>query len=141
MILLDFLKDLVVCAVRQIDQIRASIEAFGFTNPVLTDPEGNIIAGHGRLQAARLMGLAERWRRGPRNSGCDRGDHGTIQYTRGHQRDPYRETARMALEPWLVEAALARLDRRLNAADQRTIVKATRTPHRVRWPNWWTEHP
>jgi Family of unknown function (DUF5681) len=55
--------------------------------------------------------------------------------------DPYRETARMALEPWLVEAALARLDRRLNPADQRTIVKATRTPHRVRWPNWWTEHP
>lgn len=44
---------------RQIEQIRASIEAFGFTNPVLADPEGNIIAGHGRLQAARLMGLAE----------------------------------------------------------------------------------
>ena len=44
---------------RQIDQIRASIEAFGFTNPVLADPEGHIIAGHGRLQAARAMGLAE----------------------------------------------------------------------------------
>ena len=55
--------------------------------------------------------------------------------------DPYRETARMALEPWLVEAALARLDRRLSPADQRIIVKATRTPHRVRWPDWWSEHP
>src|SRR5947208_4417177 len=44
---------------RQIDQIRASIEAFGFTNPILADPEGHIVAGHGRLQAARLMGLAE----------------------------------------------------------------------------------
>jgi hypothetical protein len=44
---------------RQIEQIRASIEAFGFTNPILADPEGSIIAGHGRLQAARLMGLAE----------------------------------------------------------------------------------
>src|ERR1700680_4398641 len=44
---------------RQIDQIKASIEAFGFTNPVLADPEGHIIAGHGRLQAARAMGLAE----------------------------------------------------------------------------------
>jgi DNA modification methylase len=44
---------------RQIDQIRASIEAFGFTNPVLADPEGHIIAGHGRLQAARAMGLTE----------------------------------------------------------------------------------
>ena len=55
--------------------------------------------------------------------------------------DPYRETARIALEPWLVEAALARLDRRLSPADQRTIVKATRTPHKVKWPDWWSEHP
>ena len=55
--------------------------------------------------------------------------------------DPYRETARMVLEPWLVEAALARLDRRLSPADQRTIVKAARTPHKVRWPDWWSEHP
>jgi hypothetical protein len=55
--------------------------------------------------------------------------------------DPYRETARMALEPWLVEAALAHLDRKLSPDDQRTIVKATRTPHKVRWPAWWSEHP
>jgi hypothetical protein len=48
------------------------------------------------------------------------------------QLDPYRETARMVLEPWLVEAALARLDRTLSPADLRTIVKATRTPHKVR---------
>src|SRR5712671_697377 len=44
---------------RQIDQLRASIEEFGFTNPILADPEGHIIAGHGRLQAARAMGLTE----------------------------------------------------------------------------------
>src|SRR6202171_6278467 len=44
---------------RQIDQLKASIEAFGFTNPILADPEGRIIAGHGRLQAARAMGLTE----------------------------------------------------------------------------------
>ena len=44
---------------RQIDQIKASIKAFGFTNPILADPEGHIIAGHGRLQAARAMGIAE----------------------------------------------------------------------------------
>jgi hypothetical protein len=55
--------------------------------------------------------------------------------------DPYRETARIALEPWLVEAALARLDRKLSPADQWIVVKATRTPHRVRWPNWWSEYP
>jgi hypothetical protein len=40
--------------------------------------------------------------------------------------DPYRETARMALEPWLVEAALARLPQKLSPADQRTIVKSQR---------------
>ncbi len=45
---------------RQIDQIRKSIEAFGFTNPILADPEGHVIAGHGRLQAAQLMGAAAR---------------------------------------------------------------------------------
>jgi hypothetical protein len=45
--------------------------------------------------------------------------------------DPYRETARMALEPWLIEAALARLRQALSPADQQTIVKATRTPHKA----------
>jgi hypothetical protein len=55
--------------------------------------------------------------------------------------DRYRETARMALEPWLVEAALARLPQTLSPADQRIIVNATRTPHKVRWPEWWSEHP
>jgi hypothetical protein len=55
--------------------------------------------------------------------------------------DPYRETARMALEPWLIEAALARLRQALSPTDQRTIVSATRTPHKVKWPEWWSEHP
>ena len=54
--------------------------------------------------------------------------------------DPYRETAQIALEPWLVEAALARLGRTLSPAEQRTIINATRTPHKVRWPEWWSEH-
>jgi hypothetical protein len=55
--------------------------------------------------------------------------------------DPYRETARMALEPWLVEAALTRLSQPLSPADQRIIIKATRTPHKIRWPGWWSEDP
>jgi hypothetical protein len=55
--------------------------------------------------------------------------------------DPYRETARMALEPWLVEAALARLPERLATAEQRMVLKATRTPQKVRWPQWWSEYP
>ena len=55
--------------------------------------------------------------------------------------DPYRETARMMLEPWLVEEALARLDRKLSPVEQRIVVKATRTPHKVKWPAWWGEYP
>lgn len=52
--------------------------------------------------------------------------------------DPYRKTARMALEPWLVEAALARLgDRRLTLEEQQIVVKAARTPWKVNWPDWW----
>ena len=42
---------------RQIEQIVQSIDAFGFTNPILADPDGNLIAGHGRLRAAKEMGL------------------------------------------------------------------------------------
>lgn len=42
---------------RQVEQIRASIAEFGFTNPILADSEGHIIAGHGRLLAAKAMGL------------------------------------------------------------------------------------
>ena len=37
----------------QIGQLRASIEEWGFTNPILIDEEGVIIAGHGRLEAAQ----------------------------------------------------------------------------------------
>src|SRR5207247_8566027 len=43
---------------RQIEQLKASIKEFGFTNPILADPEGRIIAGHGRLQAARALEIA-----------------------------------------------------------------------------------
>jgi len=43
----------------QVAQIAASIKEFGFTNPVLIDEEGGIIAGHGRVMAARKLKLAE----------------------------------------------------------------------------------
>jgi DNA modification methylase len=43
----------------QVSQIAASIKEFGFTNPVLIDPAGGVIAGHGRLEAAKLLGMAE----------------------------------------------------------------------------------
>jgi ParB-like chromosome segregation protein Spo0J len=44
---------------QQIKAIAESIEAFGFTNPILVDEHGVVLAGHGRLQAARLLGLLE----------------------------------------------------------------------------------
>ena len=43
---------------RQIGEIAASIRAFGWTNPILVDGENGVIAGHGRLLAARKLGLA-----------------------------------------------------------------------------------
>ena len=44
---------------RQIRQIADSIEEFGFTSPVLIDEENKLIAGHGRLSAAKLLNLTE----------------------------------------------------------------------------------
>ena len=55
----------------------------------------------------------------------------------GRKLDRHRETARMALEPWIVEAALDRLERPLTPEDQRIVLAATRTPWKVRWPDWW----
>ncbi len=42
---------------KQIAQIAASIRAFGFANPVLVDSDGGILAGHGRVAAAKLLGM------------------------------------------------------------------------------------
>jgi DNA modification methylase len=43
---------------KQLRQIAKSIEQFGFCNPVLVDDQGQIIAGHGRVAAAKLRGLS-----------------------------------------------------------------------------------
>jgi DNA modification methylase len=43
----------------QVAQIAASIREFGWTNPILIDGENSIIAGHGRLLAARKLGMQE----------------------------------------------------------------------------------
>lgn len=42
---------------KQVQQVAASIKEFGFTNPILIDEDNGIIAGHGRLQAAQLLGM------------------------------------------------------------------------------------
>jgi DNA modification methylase len=43
----------------QVAEIAGSIRAFGFTNPILVSERGDVIAGHGRLAAASLLGLSE----------------------------------------------------------------------------------
>ena len=43
----------------QVAQIAASIKEFGFTNPVLIDETGSIIAGHGRVMAARKLSITD----------------------------------------------------------------------------------
>lgn len=43
----------------QIQKIAASIKEFGFTNPILIDEENGILSGHGRLLAARELGIDE----------------------------------------------------------------------------------
>ena len=43
----------------QVMQVASSMKEFGFTNPILIDGEGGIIAGHGRLMAAKKIGLNE----------------------------------------------------------------------------------
>lgn len=50
----------------------------------------------------------------------------------------FQPHAQIKLEPWLVQRALDRLgDRRLNTTEQASVVAATRTPTKVRWPDWW----
>ena len=56
--------------------------------------------------------------------------------------DRYRDTGRMALEPWIVEMALVRLgSRRPTLLEQQRVLRATRTPKKVRWPDWWEALP
>src|SRR6186997_1406936 len=43
----------------QVAQIAASIREFGFTNPIVVDGERGVIAGHGRLLAARKLGMSD----------------------------------------------------------------------------------
>ncbi len=44
---------------KQVTQIAASIKEFGFNNPILLDGDNGVVAGHGRLMAAKKLGLKE----------------------------------------------------------------------------------
>ncbi|MEL7218168.1 MAG: DUF5681 domain-containing protein [Pseudomonadota bacterium] len=49
---------------------------------------------------------------------------------------------RCELNPWIVEKALERLDWiGLSEAEQRIVWETTRTPEKVKWPDWWTYQP
>lgn len=56
----------------------------------------------------------------------------------GTKVDRYSEDVRLLLHPWIVEEALARLDRELTPEEQREIYANTRRPQTVRWPGWWS---
>src|SRR5450631_1614000 len=57
--LIPYVRNARTHSAEQIAQIAASIREFGFTNPILVDGENGIIAGHGRLLAARKLGTSE----------------------------------------------------------------------------------
>jgi DNA modification methylase len=57
--LVPFARNARTHSVAQVDQIAASMREWGWTNPVLVDEAGTIIAGHGRVEAARKLGLTE----------------------------------------------------------------------------------
>ena len=62
-----------------------------------------------------------------------------VDFGMARKLDRFRPTSRMVLEPWLVEAALTRFgDRQLSREEQIKVIEVTRTPHKVRWPYWWT---
>ena len=53
-----------------------------------------------------------------------------------------QDSVRLLLKPWIVEAALARMKPGQLSPDEQAIVLAsTRTPEKVRWPEWWRERP
>lgn len=57
--LLPYARNARTHSIDQVKQIAASITEFGFTNPILIDEEGRIIAGHGRVMAAKTLGLED----------------------------------------------------------------------------------
>jgi hypothetical protein len=49
-----------------------------------------------------------------------------------------KQSVRLMLKPWIVEAALARMNpNQLTIDEQHTVLESTRTPEKVRWPEWW----
>lgn len=56
--LLEYAKNARTHSTEQVEQLAKSIKRWGFTNPVLVDESNTLIAGHGRVMAAKSLGLA-----------------------------------------------------------------------------------
>lgn len=53
----------------QLQRLISAIKAFGFTSPILVDEAANVLAGHGRLEAARRLGMTRScWAPSPRQA-------------------------------------------------------------------------
>lgn len=66
--------------------------------------------------------------------GCVVEDLGMAVRLNQHSKDHVR----LMLKPWIVEAALARMQpNQLTIEEQQTVMASTRTPEKVRWPEWW----
>lgn len=57
--LIPYAKNARTHSAEQVSQIAASIKEWGWTVPVLIDPEGGLIAGHGRIMAAQKLGITD----------------------------------------------------------------------------------
>ena len=101
----------------QVAEIAGSIRAFGFTNPVLIAEDGTLIAGHGRVLAARKLGL----RVAPQATGHAAGTVGSLADT-----------------ILLRTSALDSVEIRPAAASARVGAGATRAlAPRTSMPSWW----
>ena len=50
-----------------------------------------------------------------------------------------KDNCRLELKPWIIEAGLARMQpNELSVEQQRVVLASTRSPQKVRWPDWWT---
>lgn len=67
--------------------------------------------------------------------GCVVEDLGMALRINQHSKDGVR----LMLKPWIVEAAVQRMKAgQLSLDEQKTVMASTRSPQKVRWPEWWT---
>lgn len=64
--------------------------------------------------------------------------NGLLSLKMARKLNRYSDRVQIKLEPWLVQAALARLgDHQLTSVEQTEVFGSTHTPWKVEWPEWW----